>query len=564
MLEIPSQQLRPSAPALLSGLLVGAVFLIITLPRLLIINQSATADETKWVARAANFSTALSSGDLANTFQSEHPGVTTMWAGTVGLRLLIPGLAAQQPGQLEPYELDNILQEHGYTPLQALVAGRQVMVLFNSLALTLVFAYTWQLLDMQTALLAAVLGALSPFFVAHTHLMHLDGLAGSLMILSLLAFLSFIKREKKFDLLLSGIAAGLAWLTKTPAMGLGPIMLAITLVMLIWDGSRTIPTHTTRSLIFALSLWTTAAVLTFVLLWPAMWTSPLGTLEHILGEALLYAGGGHGDPVFFNGTIYSDGRIPASIFYYYPLTYLWRSTPGVLLGLALLVPALWYRWPPLDGRSARKSVFALLLYVLIFTIFMTLGDKKFDRYLIPVYPALYVVAAAGWVGLARRLSFHFSVSSLAYLVLALVAIWQLQSFVSVYPYPLSYYNPLLGGGSRAPQVMQVGWGEGLDAAGRYLSDKAGSRSPASEKMTVASWYRSALAYYFNGDTISINADVTPGELEAIHAADYAVIYLHQWQRNLPADLLEEFAARTPEHTIEINGMEYARIYDLQP
>ena len=566
MPKVPSHQPPQSAPARLSVLLVGAVFLIIALPRLLIIDQSATADETKWVARAVNFSTALASGDFTNTYQSEHPGVTTMWAGTAGLRALIPALAAQQPGQLEPYELDNVLTAIGYTPLQALVAGRRVMVLFNSLALALVFAYTWLLYDLQTALLAAVFGALSPFLVAHTHLMHLDGLAGSLMVLSLLAFLGFIKREKKFDLLLSGIAAGLAWLTKTPALILGPIMLAITLLAMRRGGSRTTPTHTTRSLIFALTLWAAAAVLTFVLLWPAMWSSPLGTLEHILGEALLYAGGGHGDPVFFNGTIYSDGRIPASIFYFYPLTYLWRSTPVILLGLALLVPALWYRWPPLGGSTTRESVLALLLYALIFTTFMTLGDKKFDRYLIPVYPALYVAAAAGWVGLARRLSLYFSISSLAYLVLGLVAIWQFQSFVNVYPYPLSYYNPLLGGGSRAPQVMQIGWGEGLDAAGRYLSDKANARSRASvgEQMTVASWYRSALAYYFDGNTISINAEVTPGELEAIHTADYVVIYLHQWQRNVPAELLEEFATRAPEHIIEINGMEYARIYDLRP
>ena len=81
-------------------------------------------------------------------------------------------------------------------------------------------------------------------------------------------------------------------------------------------------------------------------------------------------------------------------------------------------------------------------------------------------------------------------------------------------------------------------------------------------MTVASWYRSVLAYHFDGDTISINAELAPQEKAAIEAADYAVLYIHQWQRYVPPDLLDEFAGRVPEHTIEINGLEYARIYDL--
>jgi hypothetical protein len=30
------------------------------------------------------------------------------------------------------------------------------------------------------------------------------------------------------------------------------------------------------------------------------------------------------------------------------------------------------------------------------------------------------------------------------------------------------------------------------------------------------------------------------------------------------NLLQELAAEEPEHVIEINGLEYARIYDLRP
>jgi hypothetical protein len=555
VLKTQSNQAR-----LANFLLLTTVFLLIAWPRWRIVAQSATADETKWVARAANFSTAVREVNLANTYQSEHPGVTTMWAGALGMQLLLPGTVSQLSGQLAPYELDRFLLDQGYTPLQALVVGRRVMVLFNALVLTLVFVFARRLLDWQTALLAAVFFALSPFFIAHTYLMHLDGLACSLMLLSLLTFLGYLNSEKWPDLLLSGASAGLAWLTKIPAMSLAPILLIIVL-LLIWQERREGRNSNFRKVGLMLLVWGIIGWATFMLLWPAMWVTPIQTLGRILQEAVNYAGGGHADPVFFNGVIYNDGRIPAGVFNFYPLTYLWRSTPVVLIGLALVVPGLWGRQAPLDRRTGRQTIYALLLYALLFTLFMNLGDKKFDRYLIPIYPALHLVSAAGWVAALRWIAGSWSPKAAEVWLLGLLALlagWQLLSLWTVLPYPLSYYNPLLGGGERAPHVMQIGWGEGLDEAGRYLNQKAGS-----DTLTVASWYRSVLAYHFDGHTISINGQLTPEEEAAIQSADYAVLYIHQWQRDIPPTLLDQFASRVPEHTIEINGLEYAQIYNLK-
>jgi hypothetical protein len=195
---------------------------------------------------------------------------------------------------------------------------------------------------------------------------------------------------------------------------------------------------------------------------------------------------------------------------------------------------------------------------------MNMGGKKFDRYLIVIYPALHLVSAAGWVGLLRRIFGRWRItlprrsSFLILLLLGILVVWQFLAMHSVFPYPHSYYNPVLGGSQRAAQVMQVGWGEGLDAAGRYLSEK-----PEGDQLTVASWYRSVLAYYFDGEIVSINAESSPGRNAAIQSADYAVLYIHQWQRDIPPALLEQFAALTPEHIIEINGLAYVWIYDLR-
>ncbi len=44
--------------------------------------------------------------------------------------------------------------------------------------------------------------------------------------------------------------------------------------------------------------------------------------------------------------------------------------------------------------------------------------------------------------------------------------------------------------------------------------------------------------------------------------DYAIVYIHQWQRQKPKNLLTHLAPHTPEHTIWIDGLEYVRIYKL--
>jgi len=64
-----------------TAMIIAVLFIATWLPRVLALDAFVTIDERKWLARSANFYQALSQGDLANTFQREHPGVTVMWAG---------------------------------------------------------------------------------------------------------------------------------------------------------------------------------------------------------------------------------------------------------------------------------------------------------------------------------------------------------------------------------------------------------------------------------------------------------------------------------------------------
>ena len=52
-------------------------------------------------------------------------------------------------------------------------------------------------------------------------------------------------------------------------------------------------------------------------------------------------------------------------------------------------------------------------------------------------------------------------------------------------------------------------------------------------------------------------------IQRLKKSDYLVVYYHhQMARNIPQKLLMDIAGVEPEHTIWLNGIEYARIYQV--
>jgi len=125
-----------------------------------------------------------------------------------------------------------------------------------------------------------------------------------------------------------------------------------------------------------------------------------------------------------------------------------------------------------------------------------------------------------------------------------------------YPYYFTYYNPLAGGSSTAPDVLLVGWGEGLDAAAGWLKQQ-----PDAAHQRVISWYSDGpLSYFVQPGQKALSFYFTSYLLDA----DYAVLYANQWQRGLPSpELVDYFLAQKPAHIVRSGGLELARIYDVR-
>lgn len=545
----------------LAWLLPVALLVLFLAVRAPALGRYVTTDEALWLRRSANFYYAITNGDWAATFQSEHPGVVTMWAGAAGFQIEFPQYAQVGIPDVHDDQLVDLMENRGVSPIQVLSTARLVLVLIHTAAFAVTWPFARRLLGTPAAAIGMALLALDPFTIAHQRLLHLDGLLASFMLLAVLAFLDFQNTRRSSALIVSGIAAGLAILTKTPALFLLPLIF----VFSIWDILQ--KKENLRSSIINLTIWGLVLTATAFALFPALWLGPIEVAQKMISYALGSAQGEYSGPLFFLGQIYPDGNFGATGWIFYLISYVWRSTPLTLLGLAF---ALWFLVVEIRHRAEKsnkvrsqvvQAVLALAVFDFLFTLFMTLADKKFDRYLLPSHASLMLVAGWGWAQLAGSVAWLHKQRWRPPALLAIIGALQLLSAAGTFPYYLSYYNPILGAITAPENGMQIGWGEGLDKAATYLESQ-----PGIEQMQVASWYSTSfnLLYENKANDIPIALELSDTNLLSLLSNDYLVIYIHQWQRGTPENLLDDLATTEPEHIVMINGIEYVRVYHQDP
>lgn len=541
---------------------------VLVLPRVLALGRFVTADEPIWGKRSANFYYALSNKEYSVTYQVAHPGVITMWAGAAAYWIKFPSYKNVGLGELGDTKLFQIFQRHGPNPLEVLATARLFVVLIIVATLIVGFFFVKKLFGSLIAVCGFILISFDPFFLAHSRFLHVDALLSTFMFVSLLAFLAYLKDRKRFELFVSGIFVGLSLLTKTPGVVLIPVI-GLLAVLDWWVKSRDKPLdlgNWFKRVGWPLVNWGVAIVIVFVGFWPAMWTNPIGTLSNMAQYSVESAQGEVGGAQFVQAFEESD-QPGSNYLNFYPLTYLWRSPPIVLIGLVAALAAFIKRKNLLRTEVDGFSIFGMVLLVFTFTVVLSLSSKKFDRYLLPVYLPLDLMAGIGWVSLSKwfigKIPRERTTLALS-LILGIVCIVQVGGTMEHYPYYLTYYNPLLGGSKKAPETMMIGWGEGLNQAALYLK-----AIPNFKEKRVISWY--SLAFNWYSSSLGFVADPIPFEVldqeiyfQDLASVDYAVIYANEWQRQLPKPLFDYLDGRTPIQSIWINDLEYVRIYQLEP
>ncbi len=157
---------------------------------------------------------------------------------------------------------------------------------------------------------------------------------------------------------------------------------------------------------------------------------------------------------------------------FFPLAFLWKSTPAELAGFALALLAAGLRWRALRPwlrRLAPLLALGAVYGAAALTSHLNIGH----RHLLPLYPALFIV-----VGVAAARLAATTRARLGWAVLLAGA--QAASCAAIHPYHLAYFNRAAGGPENGWRLLvdsSLDWGQDLARLRRWLDRNNADAAP---------------------------------------------------------------------------------------
>ena len=554
---------------LLNILLYGGLALAILLPRLPALGSFSTADEPYWLSMGADFYYALGQRQFQNTVYEYQPAVTTMWIVTAAMLVYFPGYRGMGQGYLD-YEkglLDPFMLQHGKDPLVLLRDARLIEVLLITVLLLILFYLLQRLLSKPIAAFSVSLVSFDPFFLGQSRLLDHEALLALFVIISALALMIYLFQDRKLIfLILSGLSAGLAQLTKSSAIAVLVPIGALLLIQLVQNGRAGLGKAVLNAL-KVFGIWLTVLSLTYIIFWPGMWVAPGKMLYEVYGNAFSYAFEGArlkvvGDvetsQLSLNTNLGGIGQLLSVVF--------WRTTIVTWLGILFGMIFSFTRDRESVRPNARLLTLLMTITALAFVIMFGIAQgRDSPHYTLTSYVALNLVAGMGcffvvqWF--AQRARFLRSDWS-KYAVLFAAALIQVWSAAAFYPYYFTYRNPVLYALSPDKQYPQFAYGEGLELAAQYLAELP----KAKDSIAMVYYARGCFSYFFPGQTTRfkpyyVDSAHVQDLLNSLHEADYLVLYnAVQGKLDKYDKLMNALADIKPVKEIWLNGYKYATVY----
>lgn len=462
--------------------------------------MSQTFDEGFHLAAGYRY---LQCGDFG--INSEHPPLVKMVAA-LALRIThTPPPSAGICGQEETtkdhgYFLGlTYLYKQGLDAQALLFKGRAATVVFAVALLTFVFFYARDLFGYWTAILALLLCVSEPTLIAHAALVTTDMDASAGLMAAVFSLDLYLRRRTYPFLLAAGLGCGLALSVKHSGVIAVPIVLALSVAHLLLQTDE-------RSRKLQRWLHTAAAVAVILLIavgilwatygfrfWPRPSGAPMTTTLadfltqvraqgttglmpdylipfaarwHLLPLAYLYGlvdvlNVSHpGLPPWILGHL-----LPHGVWYYFPLTFLIKSTPAFLA--LLVVSKFGGGWLSPDRR--RAAVFLLLPVIVWYGIAMTSGLDIGYRHVLPTVAFLAIFIAGGLVHLITTTKHKAWRMVAVALVLGHIA-----SAAFAYPDFFPYSDELLGGKQNTYKYLTDSnndWGQALYETALWLKQR---------------------------------------------------------------------------------------------
>jgi len=416
-----------------------------------IIQQSATWDETtyfglgkyilqhhRWDAPGAELHPPLSYfiHDIPLLFVHTDPAVWTNYPSATNPGTFPPGILRGRALLSSPANQGDRL----------LTLARLMMVLTGMLLGYYVYLWSHSLYGKWGAILAVIWYSFCPNILANAGLITPDITVTAFSFIALYYFWRLLSQNHMRDALLGGFFFGLALLSKFTSVLLFPVCL---LLAVLWGLEK-------RS-----------------------WNVRHCVLFALIGILILFVGYGFNLYPYFNGIFYQSaesdyhksflmGRYSTTGWWYYFIVAFLIKTPVATM-ILLCLAGLWFARRAIQGDWVNE-MFLLVPAAVIFAFFSFNHQSIGLRYILPVYPFLFVFAGAA----TRWLASNKVLTGFA----AALAVWYIAASSYIHPHYLAYFNEFVGGPANGYKYLvdsNLDWGQDLPGLKRYLQEHHISR-----------------------------------------------------------------------------------------
>jgi hypothetical protein len=451
----------------------------------------------------------------------EHPPLFKLLAG-IPLLLLKPDLPLEREAWKNGWQIEfsrDFMDVNRVSPDQILKYGRIPNMLLTLLLGFAIAVWTRRRFGTAAALGALFLYATDPNVIAHGRYVTNDLMVTLFAFLVVTAWAKYLELKRQRDLVAAGLLLGLALVSKYSALFLIPLV-ALLYLFRWWQESAVEPAAKKRlSLKHCLVSLAVLAVLGAVVIGAAYGPE---TLRSLTGPALLdemrppttpraihtglramgyffdlpahpYLMGLDRVSEFDTGGHHAYLLGKTSMFgwwYYFPVAFAVKTPTAVLLlvvwclGMGVWRLARGWRSPTVAALKNLpfKWVTLAMPMVVYGAILITSHVNLGVRYLLPVYPFLFILLAALVMQKPK-----------VWLIAAVVAI-QFFETVRIYPDYLAFFNTVSGGPGNGPRYLadsNIDWGQDVKKLRKYLESTA-----PKEKVCFSYFGTASLPYYF--------------------------------------------------------------------
>lgn len=393
----------------------------------------------------------------------------------------------------------------------------------------LLFKWTKNLYGNKIGLLTLFFYTMSPTFLAHSRYVTTDLAAAFGFFIGLATFINFLNNQTRKNLIIAGVAFGIAQLLKFSLVILAPIYFILAILWIILEHYNDLkkmfkPLATLIGKLFLIG------IIGILVIWPVyqfhtlnypaerqradtefilssfgfrpaadfvIWLSdkpvlrPMG--QYLFGVLMVTQRASGGNTAYFLGNVSSTGSV-----LYFPLLYLLKEYLAFhILTLIAIIFAIrniiksksknlqaaveWMR----DNFALTASMIFIAIYLLqSITSNLNIGV----RHILPIFPFIYFLTARQTIRWAtthdieepgtfgEQIKHFFSVclkSLEKYLLLTALLLWMFFSTIITFPHYLSYFNELGGGtknGYKIATDSNYDWGQDLKRLRDYAEN----------------------------------------------------------------------------------------------